>query len=94
MVIDYGMLKASKAEAQRAVDAAALAGAAAFKDILDPVIDKADSAEAWARDYAKKHEVHQVAITDPQVTVVVDVPEQRVTVSYVSEDIQLWFAGF
>lgn len=92
MVIDYGMLKASKAEAQRAVDAAALAGAAAFKDILDPAINKADSAETWARDYAKKHEVHRVAITDPEITVAVDVAAQKVTVSYTSGDIPLWFA--
>ncbi len=30
LVVDFGMIKASKAEAQRAVDAAALAGASAF----------------------------------------------------------------
>jgi hypothetical protein len=92
MVIDYGMIKASKAEAQRAVDAAALAGAAAFKDILDPAVNRADSAEVWARDYAKKHEVHRVAITDPEIDVAVDVPAQKVTVTYTSGDIQLWFA--
>jgi hypothetical protein len=92
MVIDYGMLKASKAEAQRAVDAAALAGAAAFKDILDPTVDKVDSATIWAGDYAKKHEVHRVAITDPEIDVQVDPPEQKVTVTYTSGDIPLWFA--
>jgi hypothetical protein len=93
MVIDYGMIKASKAEAQRAVDAAALAGAAAFKDILDPTADKRDSAELWARDYAKKHEVHRVAITDAEIdSVVVDTVEQRVDVWYTSGDIDLWFA--
>ncbi len=48
LVIDYGMIKAAKAEAQRAMDAAALAGASAFLDILDPAIDKADRAEARA----------------------------------------------
>jgi hypothetical protein len=74
------------------LNAAALAGAAAFKDILDPTVDKADSARAWARDYAKKHEVHRVAITDPEVTVDVDVPAQKVTVTYQSGDIPLWFA--
>ena len=30
MVIDYGMIKAAEAEAQRAMDAAALAGASSF----------------------------------------------------------------
>ncbi len=92
MVIDYGMLKASKAEAQRAVDAAALAGAAAFKDILDPTVVKDDSATIWARDYAKKHEVHRVAITDPEIQVDVVEADQKVTVTYTSGDIELWFA--
>jgi hypothetical protein len=93
MVIDYGMLKASKAEAQRAVDAAALAGAAAFKDILDPTVNKVDSAEAWARDYAKKHEVHRAPITDAEIdSVVVVEAEQKVSVWYTSGDISLWFA--
>jgi hypothetical protein len=92
-VIDYGMVKASKAEAQRAMDAAALAGASAFKDILDPALNKRDSAETRARNYAKKHLVHNVTITDAEIdSVVVDVAAQKVTVWYTSGDIPLWFA--
>ena len=48
LVIDYGMIKATKAEAQRAMDAAALAGASAFL-IADPDADFVGIAEARAR---------------------------------------------
>ena len=39
IAIDYGMIKSAKAEAQRAMDAAALAGASAFL-INDPLQNK------------------------------------------------------
>src|SRR5688572_24204683 len=91
LVVDFGMIKASKAEAQRAVDAAALAGASAFL-IPDPTLDKVPIAEERARDYAKKHAVHRVGITDPEITVNVDVPNTIVTVTYTGGGIPLWFA--
>jgi hypothetical protein len=90
LVVDYGMLKAAKAEAQRAVDAAALAGASAFL-IPDPLIDKPAEAEARARDYAKKHAVHRVAITDPQIAVDLSRPD-TITVTYSGPQMPLWFA--
>ncbi len=76
MVVDYGMIKATKAEAQRAVDAAALAGASAFL-IPDPTVDKSAEAEARAREYAKKHAVHRIADHRPQIAV--DVEPSRYT---------------
>jgi hypothetical protein len=91
LAIDYGMIKSAKAEAQRAMDAAALAGASAFL-IPDPTVDKVAEAEARARDYAKKHAVHRVAITDPEVEVVVDLPNETITASYNGGGIPLWFA--
>ena len=91
LAIDYGMIKSAKAEAQRAMDAAALAGASAFL-IPDPDIDKVDSAEARARDYAKKHTVHRVAVTDPEVEVAVDLPNETITATYNGGGIPLWFA--
>jgi hypothetical protein len=91
MAIDYGMIKAAKAEGQRAMDAAALAGASAFL-ISDPAADIPAIAEARARDFAKKHDVHMVPITDAEVTVAVDVPNTKVTASYQSGNIPLWFA--
>jgi len=91
MAIDYGMIKASKAEAQRAMDAAALAGASAFL-IPDPTTDYAAEAEARARQYAKLHQVHRVWVTDPEVTVEVDLVKREVKASYAGGDISLWFA--
>jgi hypothetical protein len=92
LAIDYGMIKAAKAEAQRAMDAAALAGASAFL-ILDPDADFSGVAEARAREFAKKHDVHRVVVTDPEVTVEVDVPKKEVKASYEGGDISLWFAN-
>jgi len=89
LAVDYGMIKASKAEAQRAVDAAALAGASAFL-IADPLIDKPAEAEARARDYAKKHEVHTTPITDPQIAVDLSRPD-TITVTYTGPQFDLWF---
>ena len=91
LAVDYGMIKASKAEAQRAVDAAALAGASAFL-IADPAIDKVPIAEERARDYAKMHTVRTTPITDPQIEVDVDVPNTTVTVTYSGPQMPLWFA--
>jgi hypothetical protein len=92
LAIDYGMIKAAKAEAQRAMDAAALAGASAFL-ILDPASDFSGIAEARAREFAKKHDVHRVMVTDPEVTINVDIPNKEVTASYQGGDIPLWFAN-
>jgi hypothetical protein len=91
LTVDYGMIKSAKAEAQRAVDAAALAGASAFL-ISDPLVDKTSIAEERAREYANKHAVHTVPITDPEIEVDVDLPNETVTVTYSGGDIPLWFA--
>ncbi len=92
LAVDYGMIKAAKAEAQRAMDAAALAGASAFI-ISDPLIDKSPIAEARARDFAKKHQVHRIQITDPEVAIDVDLANQELTATYTGGGIPLWFAS-
>jgi len=96
MAIDYGMIKAAKGEAQRAMDAAALAGASAFLDPDDPLVDKAAVAEGRAREYAGKHDVHRIAINSAVgagfVDVAVNTAEERVTASYTSPPLTLWFA--
>src|SRR5205809_7399093 len=61
LAIDYGMIKTAKAEAQRAMDAAALAGASAFQ-VSDPAVDKNALAIARAKEFAAKHTVRGVAI--------------------------------
>jgi hypothetical protein len=92
LAVDYGMIKSAKAEAQRAVDAAALAGASAFL-IADPAVNKTAVGEERAREYANKHAVHTVQITDPQIGVEVDLPNETLTVTYTGGDIPLWFAN-
>jgi hypothetical protein len=96
IAIDYGMIKAAKAEAQRAMDAAALAGASEFLDPDDPSVDKAAVAEARAREYAAKHDVHRTFINSAAgagfVDVTVDTAEKKVTASYTSPELTLWFA--
>jgi hypothetical protein len=91
LAVDFGMIKASKAEAQRAVDAAALAGASAFM-IPDPLVDKPVVAESLAREYAKKHTVHTLGITDPQITVDAVSRHDTITVDYAGPQMPLWFA--
>jgi hypothetical protein len=91
--IDYGMIKASKAEAQRAVDAAALAGASSFiePDPLNP-----DSAVAVARadSLAAVHRVRQVLIdTTTEIHVDVFVAQEKVRVTFTRANMPLWFAN-
>src|SRR5215216_6425292 len=70
LVVDYGMIKAAKAEAQRAMDAAALAGASAFL-IADPDADIEAIATARAYEFGQKHTVRNVPIPVEEVTVTV-----------------------
>src|SRR6476646_2376360 len=85
IAIDYGMIKTSKAEAQRAVDAAALAGESALL-ISDPSLNVTDSAKARAREYAAKHTVRGVAIDTvtevPADSVIVDLANNSVKVNW------------
>jgi Flp pilus assembly protein TadG len=92
LVVDYGMIKAAKAEAQRAVDAAALAGASAFQ-ISDPAVDKVALADERARELALKHAVRNVSITDPEIVDTVDVAARTVKVDWFRGDLPLWFAN-
>lgn len=91
LAIDYGMIKSAKAEAQRAMDAAALAGASAFL-VTDPAADESAIAQERAKEYAAKHTVHRIPIDPAIVNVDVDLPNEKVTASYSSPGIQLWFA--
>lgn len=90
MAIDYGMLKSAKAEAQRAMDSAALAGASAFLE-FDPSVDKVPIAEARAHELANTHVVRTVPITDPEVVVEVDVVKETVKATWTRNSLGLWF---
>src|SRR5215207_1694428 len=90
LVVDYGMIKASKAEAQRAVDAAALAGASAFL-IPDPATDYVAVAKERAHEFAYKHAVRTLPIVAGEDSVTVDVDEKTVKVDWYRSDLPLWF---
>src|SRR5215208_7453163 len=88
LVVDYGMIKASKAEAQRAVDAAALAGASAFL-IPDPATDYEAVAHERAQEFALKHNVRTVSITEAEILDSVDVAARTVKVNWSRNNLPL-----
>lgn len=94
LAIDYGMIKSAKAEAQRAMDSAALAGASALL-IADPSVNITDSAKTLALHFAAEHTVRNVAIDSLSETtrdsVVVDLGNNTVKVNWGRTGIGLWF---
>jgi Flp pilus assembly protein TadG len=92
LAIDYGMIKSAKAEGQRAMDAAALAGASAFL-IGDPATDYEGVARARAHEFALKHTVRNVPITDAEDSITVDVAAKTVKADWYRNNLPLWFAN-
>jgi hypothetical protein len=93
LAIDYGMVKTAKAEAQRAMDAAALAGASAFLE-PSPTFNRDSGARARAKEIAVKHTVHRIVIdtSAAHMTVTPDLVARTVTASYTVPPVDLWFA--
>ncbi len=92
LAIDLGMLYKTRGEAQRAADAAALAGASSFldHDRTDPVAD--DTANARAMDYAQKNYMTGGVIVPSEVTVQVITDSAKVRVWVRRAAVQTWFA--
>jgi Flp pilus assembly protein TadG len=91
IAIDYGMIKSAKAEGQRAMDAAALAGASALL-ISDPSVNLDTEAKLRAQDYALKHSVRNVPIdTAAELGVTVDLVANTVKADWHRAAIGLWF---
>src|SRR5215211_7411987 len=88
LVVDYGMIKATKAEAQRVMDAAALAGASAFL-IPDPATDYVAVATERAHEFAHKHQVRTLPITEGEDSVAVDLAEKTVKVEWYRSNLPL-----
>lgn len=90
LAIDMGMLRAAHGEAQRAADAAALAGASAF---MDP---GPGSAELVARDravsFAEQNSLHGSAFTPGETTVEVFPESATVRVTLRRPAVSTWFA--
>jgi hypothetical protein len=98
IAIDYGMIKAAKAEAQRAMDSAALAGASAFL-INDPLQNKTAIATDRAKQFARQHVVHSVLVDTlgacgtAEICVTVDLANERVRADFARAGLGLWFAS-
>jgi Flp pilus assembly protein TadG len=93
LAIDYGMVKTAKAEAQRAMDAAALAGASVFLE-PNPAFNRDSGARARAKEIAVKHTVHRVVVdsSPAHMTVTPDLVAKTVRADYTVPPISLWFA--
>lgn len=93
LAIDLGMLYTARSEAQRAADAAALAGASAFQD-GDPTVDPAFITLAIDRAYeaASFNRIRNTGIAAEEVTVEPIPAQSRVRVTIRRANIGLWFA--
>jgi hypothetical protein len=92
LTIDYGMAKSEKAEGQRAVDAAALAGASSLI-VANPAFDKYRGAIDTASKYALLHNVGLQPIVSGEVNVVPDLAANTVQVTWARTGIRTWFAN-
>ena len=79
LAVDLGMLFASRGEAQRVADSAALAGAGAFLDCWDCSYT-AQVAENYAIDYGARNTVRDQGVVILPEDVTVDLARRRVTV--------------
>lgn len=90
LALDLGMLFTAKADAQKAADAAALAGASAFIDAGNSQTVAAERASF----FAQQNSIINQAITGPETSVTVDVNALRVSVLVSRPNVQTWFANF
>ena len=90
LAVDMAMGFASRAEAQRIADSAALAGASAY---LDMDADEAeDSVRARAYQYALRHTIRGDGVDSAEVTVQVLTDSMKVRVWVNREGLSTWFA--
>ena len=88
--IDLGALFNARSEAQRAADAAALAGASAFLDVDQSSVVR--TAESRARDYATENEIRNAPIAESDVSVWVDTDSATVRALVRRAGVSTWFA--
>lgn len=93
LAVDLGMLYNARAEAQRAADAAALAGASVYKESTTPVEGNVAAAEARALSYATQNDLLGRAVENGEVTVFVDDADSMVTVNVSRANVPTLFAG-
>jgi hypothetical protein len=90
--IDLGMLYTARSEAQRAAEAAALAGAQEFMNPGRTATASAPFAHDSAMAYALNNTVRNIPITASEVMIAVDIALQKVSVRIDRDSIPLWFA--
>jgi len=88
--IDIGMLFNARSEAQRAADAAALAGASAFLDF--PAKEARVPAKTRALEFATQNDIRRETIDPSEVSVHVNVDSATVTVAIRRSGVSTWFA--
>jgi hypothetical protein len=88
--IDLGALFNARSEAQRAADAAALAGASAFLEYQEDEAHRA--AVQRAIEFATSNAIRDRAITSDEVSVSVDLDSATVRASVRRADVPTWFA--
>ncbi|MGH7514247.1 MAG: pilus assembly protein TadG-related protein [Gemmatimonadales bacterium] len=93
VAIDYGRMKSARAEAQRATDAAALAGASAYQEAGTPAAQNT-AAVARVQAWIVKNSVAGKQILIGQLdSVKPDAVKQRVDVWFTSAPVKTWFAN-
>lgn len=91
LAIDLGALFNARSEAQRAADAAALAGASAFLEYQDAAATQ--PARTRAVEYATSNEIRNLFVHQDEVTVWVDTDSSTVRAAIRREGVPTWFAG-
>ncbi len=91
LAVDVGMMYAAHTSAQRAADAAALAGAYTFMN-NEIATDPAALAQTWAKKAASKNTILGAPIPEDEVTVNIDLANHLVTAN-ISHTIPTFFAG-
>jgi Flp pilus assembly protein TadG len=90
LAVDLGILYSARTSAQRAVDAAALAGAFTF--VVDPTSPQPATATQHAQQTAVKNAILGAPIQAGDLTIAVDTPNRRVTVS-IARNEHTFFGG-
>jgi hypothetical protein len=91
LAIDLGMLRTARAEAQRAADAAALAGAQEFLRVTPPSA-AVTPARTQAMAFARRNWIRKVQIDSTEVTIQVIPAQEKVWVRIERTGLSLWFA--
>lgn len=89
IAIDLGMLFATRSDAQRAADAAALAGASAFLD--NSPAAAVVPAQTRAMEYALRNTLRNGPIDSSEITIAVDSDSMKVTATIRRDSVATWF---